>query len=51
MIVYNLKTPYYAVIFSTIVTDNLWGYSKTANRMEELAKFQKRLFRYRICDK
>ena len=41
MIVDNLKTPYYAVIFSTIVADNLEGYSDTADRMEELAKLQK----------
>ncbi|MDD7914219.1 antibiotic biosynthesis monooxygenase family protein [Polaribacter ponticola] len=41
MIVENLKTPYYAVIFTTIVTENLDGYKETAERMEELAKLQK----------
>lgn len=41
MIVSHLKPPYYAVIFTTIVQDNLDGYLKTANRMEELAKQQK----------
>jgi heme-degrading monooxygenase HmoA len=41
MIVDNLKPPYFAVIFTTIVEDNLEGYIKTAERMEELAKEQK----------
>ena len=41
MIVENLKVPYYAVIFTTIVTENLEGYIETAERMEELAKLQK----------
>ena len=41
MIVDHLKPPYYAVIFSTIVTDNLEGYLETAQRMEDLAKKQK----------
>ena len=41
MIVKTLKPPYYAVIFSTIVANNLEGYQKTAERMEELAKQQK----------
>ena len=40
MIVTHLEPPYYAVIFSTIVEDNLEGYSKTAQRMEELAQQQ-----------
>lgn len=40
MIIENLKTPYYAVIFSTIVSEDLEGYLKTAERMEELAKEQ-----------
>ena len=40
MIIENLKTPYYAVIFSTIVSEDLEGYLKTAERMEELAKDQ-----------
>jgi heme-degrading monooxygenase HmoA len=41
MIVSNLKPPYYAVIFTTIVEDNLQGYVETSLRMEELAKQQK----------
>lgn len=41
MIIENLKVPYYAVIFTTIVTENLEGYIETAERMEELAKLQK----------
>lgn len=41
MIVDHLKPPYYAVIFTTIVTDTLEGYAETAGRMEELAKQQK----------
>ena len=41
MIVDNLKPPYYAVIFTTIVEDNLKGYLEAAERMEELAKQQK----------
>ncbi|NVK51623.1 MAG: antibiotic biosynthesis monooxygenase [Flavobacteriaceae bacterium] len=40
MIVDHLQVPYYAVIFSTIVTDNLDGYEATAQRMEELAQQQ-----------
>ena len=41
MIVDNLKPPYYAVIFTTTMADNLVGYLEAANRMEELAKLQK----------
>ncbi len=41
MIVDTLKPPYYAVIFSTILIDNIEGYIATAKRMEELAKQQK----------
>ena len=41
MIVTDLKPPYYAVIFTTLVTDNLIEYEVTAQRMEELAKQQK----------
>ena len=41
MIVDNLKPPYYAVIFSTILSDDSNGYLKTAKKMEELAKQQK----------
>ncbi|WKD86366.1 putative protein YqjZ [Polaribacter huanghezhanensis] len=40
MIVDNLKPPYYAVLFSTLMTDNLEGYIETARRMETLAKLQ-----------
>jgi heme-degrading monooxygenase HmoA len=40
-IVTNLKLPYYAVIFTTIVSDNLQGYHETAEKMEALAKLQK----------
>lgn len=40
MIVDNLQAPYYAVIFSTLLNDDLEGYEETANRMEELAKQQ-----------
>jgi heme-degrading monooxygenase HmoA len=40
MIVIHLEPPYYAVIFSTIVEDNLEGYTETAQRMEELARQQ-----------
>ncbi|AOW19985.1 antibiotic biosynthesis monooxygenase family protein [Urechidicola croceus] len=41
MIANTPATPYYAVIFSTLTTENLKGYEETANRMEELAKVQK----------
>ena len=34
------KTPYYAVIFSTVRTSVEEGYLETADRMEELAKQQ-----------
>ena len=40
MIITDLKTPYYAVIFTTLLTENLTDYEKTAERMEELAKLQ-----------
>ena len=40
MIIADLKTPYYAVIFTTLLTNNLADYEKTAIRMEELAKLQ-----------
>ena len=40
MIITDLKTPYYAVIFTTVLTNNLTDYEKTAIRMEELAKLQ-----------
>ncbi len=41
MIVDHLTPPYYAVIFTTIMKDNIVGYAQTALRMEELAKQQK----------
>ncbi len=41
MIIANLKPPYYAVIFTTILSKNTEGYLKMAKRMEELAKLQK----------
>jgi len=40
MIIADLKTPYYAVIFTTLLTKNLAEYEKNAIRMEELAKLQ-----------
>ena len=40
MIVTNLKPPYYAVIFTTFITDDLSEYEETADRMVELAKQQ-----------
>lgn len=40
MIVSDLTPPYYAVIFTTLVTDDLADYESTAERIEELAKQQ-----------
>ncbi len=40
MIVDHLQTPYYAVIFSTVLTDTLKDYEKVAHQMETLAKEQ-----------
>ncbi|SHM69412.1 antibiotic biosynthesis monooxygenase [Polaribacter sp. KT 15] len=40
MIIDNLKTPYYAVVFSTILTGNIKGYEEMADKMEMLAKKQ-----------
>lgn len=40
MIIDNLKPPYYAVIFTTILTDDICGYKEAAQRMELLAKKQ-----------
>ena len=40
MIVDHLEAPYFAVIFSTVLAENLEGYEETANRMEELAEQQ-----------
>ncbi len=41
MIAKTPNPPYYAVIFSTTLMDDITGYEETANRMEELAKQQK----------
>jgi len=41
MIFSNLKTPYYAVIFTTLLTDDIAGYFETAVKMELLATKQK----------
>tara|TARA_B110000046_G_C13020971_1_gene411150 strand:- start:735 stop:1052 length:318 start_codon:yes stop_codon:yes gene_type:complete len=41
MIIDHLEPPYYAVIFTTIVEENLEGYLDTSIRMEQLAKLQK----------
>ncbi|TMM31401.1 antibiotic biosynthesis monooxygenase [Polaribacter aestuariivivens] len=41
MIEDQLTPPYYAVIFSTVLADDISGYIEEANRMEELAKQQK----------
>lgn len=41
MIVSNLQPPYYAVIFTTLLSDNTTDYIETAERMEVLAKEQK----------
>lgn len=40
MIVTHLQPSYYAVIFTTLLTDDLTDYLSTAERMEELAKKQ-----------
>jgi len=40
MIIDHLQPPYYAVIFSTLMTDNLEGYQEAAERMEALARLQ-----------
>jgi len=34
------KPPYYAVIFSTLMSDNIKGYEEMAKKMEDLAKLQ-----------
>lgn len=41
MLVDHLKPPYYAVIFSTLMSEDIEGYAVTAERMEQLAKQQK----------
>ncbi|CAM1356432.1 antibiotic biosynthesis monooxygenase family protein [Tenacibaculum ascidiaceicola] len=40
MIVDNLKPPYYAVIFSTTLSDDTEGYYEMAEKMDNLAKEQ-----------
>ena len=40
MIVRHLKPPYYAVVFTTLLTDDVDEYLETAERMEALAKEQ-----------
>lgn len=41
MIANTPKAPYYAVIFTSVNTENDENYAETANRMVELAKEQK----------
>lgn len=41
MIVDHLKTPYYAVIFTSVMSENLENYTEAAQKMEALAKHQK----------
>lgn len=41
MIAKTPKTPYYAVIFSSLLSQNIKGYSEMASKMEELAKEQR----------
>ena len=40
MIVDNLKPPYYAVVFTTILLDDIEGYAEMAEKMDNLAKEQ-----------
>ena len=40
MIVDNLKPPYYAVIFTTTLSENTEGYYEMAEKMDNLAKEQ-----------
>uniref|UniRef100_UPI0034381B88 antibiotic biosynthesis monooxygenase family protein n=1 Tax=uncultured Tenacibaculum sp. TaxID=174713 RepID=UPI0034381B88 len=40
MIVDNLKLPYYAVIFTTTLSDDTEGYYEMAEKMDNLAKEQ-----------
>ncbi len=40
MIAKTPKTPYYAVIFTTIMTESTDGYEEKTNEMEALAKLQ-----------
>jgi heme-degrading monooxygenase HmoA len=44
MIENSLTAPYYAVVFTTKLSNNLDGYEIMANKMEELAKQQKGYF-------
>ncbi len=39
-IIANLTPPYYAVIFTTLLTENSKDYHETAEKMEQLAKLQ-----------
>ena len=41
MIIDHLKPPYYAVIFTTIVEEDVKGYQETTEKMEALASLQK----------
>ena len=38
MIVETPSPPYYAIIFTALLTDDMEGYEETAERMRELAK-------------
>ena len=40
-IVTNLNTPYYAIVFKTILTDNIAKYHETGEKMQALEKLQK----------
>ena len=40
-IVTNLNTPYYAIVFTTILTDNIAKYHETGEKMQALEKLQK----------
>ena len=41
MIVDNLRPPYYAVIFTALLQDDIEGYSETATEIANLAKEQR----------
>jgi heme-degrading monooxygenase HmoA len=41
MLVDHIAPPYYAVIFSSLLSEDTEGYAETADRMEQLAKQQK----------
>ena len=40
-IVTNLNTPYYAIVFKTILTDNIAEYHETGGKMQAFEKLQK----------